>query len=199
MVKTVGYKLSKVGIAIIAVSVVLLAAISWLAWDSLSNSSENTSQISPKNNSKPDKIDTSIHEVRLDLQTAENISILPEYTPESFRAYILDILQNNHLKHDRFDGAGAIIQYQIRKISQVNIVGGQVRINENNEPYPGREPLIWVLTPEGTWDQESLNGPACKSKNGGLIYEEFVPDCYTGITTNSWLKNPNGSIKSLAQ
>jgi len=33
--------------------------------------------------------------------------------------------------------------------------------------------------------------------DGGLAYEEFVPEC-----TNSegvWIKNPNGSITSLAQ
>lgn len=134
------------------------------------------------------------------MQTAVDISKLPEYTPASFKAYMLDILQKNKFYHNGVDDVDTIAQYQISKISQVNIVGGQVPVDKNGEGHAGGAPVIWVLTPAGTWDQETLNGPVCKSKNGGLIYEEFVKECYTDANTDSsWTKNPNGSIKSLAQ
>lgn len=196
---------------LIALAVVgLIGGAGWYVYQNKNkadNKTDNAQQTKQETSEKTDndsatatsKIDTTIHEVDIKMQTAADISKLPEYTPASFKAYMLDILQKNKFYHNNVDDVDTIAQYQISKISQVNIVGGQVPVDKNGEGHAGGAPAIWVLTPAGAWDQETLNGPVCKSKNGGLIYEEFVKECYTDPNTDSWTKNPNGSIKSLAQ
>lgn len=201
---------SIVEILIVLVVVGLLGTVGWLVYDRQKDktesketttqaSQESTEQTDNENDTATKKIDTTIHDVDIKMQTASDISKLPEYTPASFKAYMLDILQKNKYYYSNDDGVDTIAQYQISKISQVNIVGGHVPVDKSGEGHPGGAPAIWVLTPAGTWDRETLNGPVCKSKNGGLIYEEFVKECYTDPNTDSWTKNPNGSIKSLAQ
>lgn len=195
---------SAVEIAIIVVIVGLLGGISWFVYsrnsDDATRNSETQAQTSKNNiDQEPvsDEVDTSIYEVDIDMQTAADISKLPEYTPESFKKYMLDILQENEFYHNEVDDVDTITQYQISKISQFNIIGGRVPVDKNGETRAGGAPAIWVLTPTGKWDEESLNGAVCKSENGGLIYEEFVEECFTDPNTDSWVKNPNGSITTL--
>jgi hypothetical protein len=147
--------------------------------------------------SDTNKIDTSIHEVDIKMQTEADISNLPDYTPASFKAYISNILKNNTYSHNDIDDVDTITQYQVSKISQVNIIGGQVPVDKTGQGHAGGAPAIWVLTPGGAWDQETLNGPVCKSKNGGLIYEEFEKECYPDSNSSTMVKNPNGSINSI--
>lgn len=201
---------SVIEILLVIVVVGLIGTVGWLVYDRQNDSQDTTdtsnSQTNPENSEESQdtaedtssKVDTTIHEVDIKLQTTDDISKLPEYTPESFKAYMLDILKDNKFYFNNIDGVNTITQYQISKISQVNIVGGQVPVDKDGEGHAGGAPAIWVLTPSGTWDRETLNGPVCKSENGGLIYEEFVPECFTDPNTDSWTKNPNGSIKSLA-
>lgn len=198
---------SVVEILIVIVVVGLLGAVGWMVYDRQNSKTKNKETVTTQSNQKSKndtdtkKIDTPIHEVDIKMQTAADIDKLPEYTPASFKAYMLDILQKNRYYHDNVDDVDTISQYQITKISQVNIVGGHVPVDKNGEGHAGGAPAIWVLTPTGAWDKESLNGPVCTSKNGGKIYEEFVKECYTDYngTQESWEKNPNGSIKSSAQ
>jgi hypothetical protein len=145
----------------------------------------------------PTKIDKSIHEVSIKMQSSADIKQLPSYTPKSFISYMQSILAANNYVQGKITCSTIKYQYQISKISQVNIQGGVIPVDENGQTCAGGAPNIWVLTPSGTWDQETLNGPVCTSKNGELIFEEFEPECYTDTNTNSFVKNPNGSITSL--
>ena len=142
----------------------------------------------------PQKIDTTIHEVDISLKTESDLTKLPEYTPASFRNYLAEQLRNN----TSYDNGETIVTptWKISKISQVNIQGGQVPTDKDGNGYVGGAPAIWVITPNGTWDQETLNGPVCISKNGGKIYEEFVPICFDKPGSEG-IKNPNGSINTI--
>lgn len=201
---------SVVEILIVIVVIGLLAAAGWLVYDrqkSKTESKEATTtqvnqesavQTNSENETATKKIDTIIHDVDITMQTATDINKLPEYTPASFREYMLGVLKDNKFFNNGAEGVDTITEYSISKISQANIVGGRYPVDKNGVGYSGA-PAIWVLTPTGEWDQESLNGPSCKSKNGGLIYEEFAQECARNADGTNWGENPNGSIKSLAQ
>jgi hypothetical protein len=194
-----------VGALLIVVIIGLIGVVGWLTWDKQHNSADKGTGMGANQNSankstvatSSNKIDTSVHEVDIKMQTASDINKLPEYTPASFKTYMLDKLQSNKYTYNTIDDVDTITEFQIDKISQVNIRGGQVPVDKNGEGHAGGAPAIWALTPKGTWDQETLNGPMCKSKNGGLIYEEFVKECYTDSNTSALVKNPNGSISSI--
>ena len=143
------------------------------------------------------KVDTVIHDVDIKMQSSADIDRLPSYTPASFKSYIKHLLANNVGGQGMFNCGTAVVQYQISKISEVNIVGGTVPVNEKGETCAGGAPAIWVLTPSGTWDQETRNGIVCTSKNGGSIYSEFAAECYTDA--NTFVKNPNGFVISLGE
>lgn len=189
-----------VGILVILVAIGIIGGVGYYVYNNRnggsteSNSPASTESSTPAGNTK---IDTTIHEVDITMQTEADISKLPDYTPASFKAYMLDVLSKNKFSHNDIDDVDTIAQYNISKISQVNIAGGQAPVDKNGEGHAGGAPIIWVLTPKGTWDEETLNGPVCKSKNGGLIYEEFAMECSTDPNTESWTKNPNGSITTL--
>lgn len=195
-------------LVLVLVIIALLGAVGWFVYDRQKNkepSAQSTTQTptqSTQNSSeqkiaKSKKIDTTIHTVDIKMQTRADIDKLPSYTPASFKTYMQDILKNNKYTYNSADGVDTITQYQVTMISQVNIIGGIVPVDKNGEGHAGGAPAIWVLTPKNTWDKETLNGPVCKSKNGGLIYEEFVKECYSGSNTTTLVKNPNGSIKSI--
>ncbi len=133
-----------------------------------------------------------IKEVDITLQTPDDVSKLPEFTPASFKSYMTDVLKNNVFTTNK----DYINIYKISLISDVNIRGGNTSVDKTSS-YIGGAPAIWVLNPKGSWDEETLNGPVCKSKNGGLIYEEFVSQCATDSGDQPWIKNPNGSISQL--
>jgi hypothetical protein len=143
------------------------------------------------------KVDTTIHDVDVKMQSSADINQLPSYAPTSFKSYMQQLLANDIAGQGMFDCGTAVIQYQISKISQVNIVGGTVPVNGKGETCSGGAPAIWVLTPAGTWDQETRNGIVCTSKNGGSIYSEFATECYRDA--NTYVENPNGSILSLGK
>lgn len=192
---------------IIVVLIGLLAGAGWFVYNRQKNKSDTkvttttqlnqktTAQTNTESETTPKKIDTTIHTVDIKLQTAADITKLPEYTPASFKTFMLDILKKN--KYENNGDIDVITQYSISKISQVNITGGIVPVDKNGNGQPGGAPVIWVLTPAEMWEEETLNGPACKSKNGGLIYEEFVKECFTNPNADTWVKNPNGSIQAI--
>jgi competence protein ComGC len=166
---------------------------------SLSGNNSTTPFIKKKSTAKQSttqlKFDTSIHEVDIKMQSATDISKLPDYAPVSFKEYMLDLLQKNTPSQ-----YGCIEVYSITKISTVNISGGGSSVNAPNASKDADcisgAPIIWVLTPSNSWDQETLNGYPCKSKGGGLIYEEFVAKCYNN-SNDSYYANPNGSVASI--
>lgn len=203
-------KLNQKGFGIVEVLVIILAlgilvTLGWLVYDrqktKANTTTPNTSQAEQKNNEAKNapttsKIDTSIHDVDIRMQNIDDIDKLPDYTPASFKAYMTNVLQKNNSYHSNIDDVDVITEYRIDKISQVNISGGTVPVSKDGAVHSGGAPAIWVLTPAKTWDQETLNGPLCKSTNGGAIYREFAEECYTGSDLSSWTKNPNGSIES---
>jgi hypothetical protein len=189
-------------IAIIISSILLLVGtLGFIFWQNFVKSDQVVEQeagtSAPRNEpAEPDELltkqDTSIHSVDIKLQTSGDITLLPEYTPASFRSHMQELLSGNISGQGMFDCGTVVLQYQISRISQVNIEGGVVPVNEQGETCSGGAPAIWVLTPAGTWDEETLNGVVCSSKNGGAVYEEFAPECSENGST--FVKNPNGSI-----
>lgn len=199
------------GIAIIAVLLVLivigvLAGTGWYVWKNQhrNNAQQNQTPTQPTEAKKESpqseqkkKVDTTIAEVNVLLKTAADIDKLPAVTPTSFKAFMLEKLQNN-----KPSAEGCMQMYSISKISAVNIKGGGATVSTTGEfggECVGGAPVLWVITPDGKWDEVSLNGVVCKSSGGGLVYEEFAAECYKDPNTDSLVKNPNGSIKSLAQ
>ena len=185
-----------------AVIIVMIVALLLLAgWFVLNKQKSDTdSQTGSTNNNVTQTDPTTIYDVDITLQTEADLDKLPDYTPASFKTYLAEILRNNSYAYNENEGVDTIVEYRISKISQVNIAGGRAVVDKDGNGYPGGAPVIWVLTPSGAWDEESLNGPVCTSKNGGKIYEEFAAECYTeyGATDqSSWGKNPHGSITSL--
>lgn len=178
---------------IVVLAIIIASAIGFIFWNNFveKNKPVATTTSPQTTTSSTPKVDTSIHEVNIKIQTTTDISQLPTYTPASFKSYVQQQLGNNTPSQS---APGCMQQYRISKISQVNIQGGVTSVGDQ---CIGGTPAIWVLTPAGTWDQESLNGPVCKSKNDGLIYEEFESQCYTSTESSSFVKNPNGSITSL--
>ena len=142
-------------------------------------------------------VDTSIRDVDIKMQLSTDINLLPSYTPNSFKTYMQKLLANNTPGQGMFDCGTAVMQFQISKISQVNIEGGAVHVNEKGETCSGGAPAIWVLNPSGAWDRATRNGIVCTSENGGSIYSEFAKECF--IDNNSYIQNPNGSILSLGK
>jgi hypothetical protein len=205
MIKTSSKQTGSAHVVIISTLVIaLFSTLGFVFWQNFINkpqavtkiqSSIATSEESSNTEQSPIKIDTSIHDVDIKMQSAADINQLPSYAPSSFKPYMQQILANNTASKGMFDCGTAVVQYQISKITQVNIEGGTVPVNEKGQTCSGGAPVIWVLAPTGSWDQETRNGIVCKSKNGGLIYEEFAPECY--LDANSLIKNSNGSITSL--
>jgi cytoskeletal protein RodZ len=182
--------------------VALVGALGFIFWQNFiaRNTETNTdNSVKAEKNEKKEEalktVDTSIHEVSISLKTEADLTKLPNYTPDSFKSYLEEKLRNNK----SFDNGETMVTetWKISKISQVNIQGGQVPTDKDGNGYPGGAPAIWILTPAGTWDQETLNGPMCTSKNGGKVYEEFVSECFIDPNSPSPIKNPNGSIASL--
>lgn len=187
---------------VIGLVVALLGALGFIFWQNFIHKESVTTgtetqvvQKEDKNTNKDQTIDTSIYVVDIMMQSEVDINKLPDYTPLSFKNYIANILKQN--KTPGTDCDNATPAYKISKISQVNIRGGMGMLTQDSQGCPGGAPVVWVLTPSGTWDEASLNGPMCKSENGGLIYEEFMPECYVDSNASSLVKNPNGSITSL--
>ena len=194
-----GLSIIKAFIVVIFTCLILFAG--WYIWQSsnkntTTNNTSHTQQKTSNQESTMSEIDTTIHEVSITLKSEADLTKLPDYTPSSFKTYIADKLVNNK----SFNQGEVLLTptLKINKISQVNIKGGTYPSDEDGNGYPGGAPLIWVLTPAGTWDEESLNGPVCISKNGGKIYEEFAYNCKNDAYPDG-TRNPNGSIQSLSQ
>jgi hypothetical protein len=193
------------GLVVVVLMLVLAGIVGftgWYVWQNQQKNSANSNTAETASNNKETsdtktKIDTTITDVNISLKTEADISKLPSITPTSFKEYILEKLKKNTP-----DADGCIELYSISKISIVNIKGGGASVStsaNDGGSCIGGAPRVWVLAPTGTWDDVTLNGPACKSDNGGLVYEEFAPECYTDPNVDSLVKNPNGSIASLAQ
>ncbi len=208
--KNKGFTLFEVLLLIVVL--ILVGGLGYLGFKQVNKKSKTstttTTQKSAMQNTKENvatttKLDTTVHEVGITIQTEADISKLPDYTPSSFKAYMLNLLKNNTpfaaFPGQADEGPLLTMQYGISKISQVNISGSAsaAPVDKAVNGYFGSTPTIWVLTPAGTWDEESLDGIVCKSKNGGLVYEEFVKQCLD--SAGDLVQNPNGSITSLAQ
>lgn len=188
---------------LILVIVGLLVFVGWYVWNSKKstdktyNESSSVSGVST-NKASVSKVDINIHDVDISLKTASDISKLPSYTPASFKTFLTAKLQSNTP-----DSNGCITLFKLSKISQFNISGGQSSAdsagNAGTDNCLSGAPVVWVVTPKGTWDEVSLNGPLCISQNGGKVYQEFTAKCYTDSNAESSITNPNGSITSLKQ
>lgn len=188
---------------LIAVLMGLIGFVGWYVWQNKqrsstpSNSNNSTQSNSGDNKNTPAKIDTTIHDVNIALQSAADINKLPPYTPESFKTYMLEKLQKN------VPVDGCVNKYTLTKISQVNIKGSGVSTSVSGDSQAGYcvggAPGLYILAPNGQWDEVTLNGASCKSSRGGLVYEEFAPECIPDPPTSSFIKNPNGSITTLAK
>jgi hypothetical protein len=198
---------------IMILAIGLIGGASWyvLKYKNKKSAIDNTSQTTQKQQAvvpeqqettptqqevAPKKIDTTVYDVNISLKSEADLAKLPDYTPATFKSYLAEQLRYN--KPHYFGENIVALTWKISKISQVNIEGAQVDTDENGNGYPGGAGAVWAMTPAGTWDRETLNGPVCISKNGGKIYEEFVPTCYDDAHPDG-IKNPNGSIKLLAQ
>lgn len=197
-----------VEVSLIFVIIALIGGLGFYVYNARGTAGNNDSSTTTPYDKKTTKkdipapkqeVDTTITNVNIQINSKSDINNLPTTTPASFKAYI-----TNELNTDKPDTDGCLVAYSITKISQVNIKGGQFRVSSSGNAsdqncMTGGAPNLWVLTPSGNWDRVTLNGPMCKSKNGGLVYKEFAPECYTNTNSSSLVKNPNGSITSLAQ
>lgn len=199
-------QIGSVHVVIIVILVAaVLGALGYALWNSYfaSQNSQPVAQVvEPEHENvddaqESDAIDTTIYEVDLTLESESDLTKLPSYAPDSFREYLRTLLKDNKPVKSNIDGCTVIAAYQITKISQVNIQGGVVPKDiDSGDTCAGGAPAVWVLTPSGSWDEEGLNGPPCVSKNGGLIYSEFAPVCYSDADREG-INNPNGSIESI--
>lgn len=170
-----------------------LVGLGWFAWSQ--SSRDNSSEVAQEH--AGDRVDgedsaEDVHELR----TVEDIDKLTPGAPESFVRLMTDNLEKNQP-----DENGCITVYQVSMISTVNIRGGHYYETNDSETSDfecgSGAPNLWVLTPAGDWDWVSRNGhPPCVSENGGLIYEEYAPECLEQ-ESGTLVKNPNGSVTSL--
>ncbi len=190
-------------IIIIILVLVIVGALGFVVWKNFLAPKDNQSVAQTVESEKIDEpqkadtIDTSIHEVSITLESEADVDKLPDYTPSSFKAHMKSVLKNNTPIESNIDDCTVIATYQITKISQVNIQGGAAPMDVDKKyTCAGGAPIVWALTPSSSWDEETLNGPPCVSKNGGLIYEEFASICYTDADRYG-IDNPNGSVTSI--
>lgn len=158
-----------------------------------SNTDQSTSSQEISDTKEPN---SAIVDVDLELKSTEDIEKLPSTTPDSFKSFMRESLKVTSREH------GCIRAYNISKVSKVNIEGGAFPVKANEGPDGedcfGGVPALWVLAPNGTWEQVGRNAnTTCKSENGGLVYEEFAAECYTDTDLKNLIKNPNGSVASL--
>ncbi len=195
-------------IILFATIIFLLGVVGWTVFnkqntpDNLSSNNEQSNQIKEDLNNTDrtesgDENDNKIFDVSITLVSVEDIEKLPDYTPKSFRTFMLKILEDNKYIFNPDEDVETITEYDINKISSVNISGGQSPVDKNGVGYPGGAPRLYVLNPQEEWDIETLNGPNCKSKNGGLVYVEFAEYCHRGSNGSDWGKNPNGSVRAV--
>lgn len=114
------------------------------------NKSEPVSSITETDGSAND--DTSANpKLNLeDLSKSSDISKLPDYTPDSFRAYFLDILQEN--ENSTKD---CTFSYSIYYIDSDSVRGGVVPVEKNGAFCGSGAPLRWVNS-GGTWIDEPV-------------------------------------------
>ena len=205
MIKNSQNQIGSAHIVIIVILVLaIIAALGYVVWNNYLVPKDNqpTAQVTGSESiselQEGDTIDTTIHEVNITLESEMDVDKLPSYTPSSFKTHMKAILKNNNPVESNIDECTVIATYEVTKISQVNVQGAMVPTDVNKRyGCAGGAPILWVLTPSASWDDETLNGPSCVSKNGGLVYEEFAAICYTD-TNRFGINNPNGSITSIA-
>ena len=205
MIKNSQRQVGSAHIVIIIIFILtIIATLGYVVWNNYlapKDSQPTTQATGSESISMPqggDTIDTTIHEVNITLESEIDVDKLPGYTPSSFKAHMKAVLKDNDPVESNIDECTVIATYQVTKISQVNIQGGVVPMDVNKRySCAGGAPVLWVLTRSASWDDETLNGPPCVSKNGGLVYEEFATVCYTD-TDRFGINNPNGSITSIA-
>lgn len=137
----------------------------WYVWDS--NNDEQTavdnyqksanidqSNTEPAPNQKTENQDvTTVHQVNIDgLSTENDLSKLPDYTPDSFVDYFSAILKEN----ENSSGTCSVNTYEIYTISSDRITGG-VKPTENGDASKcSGAPISWALGSDGVWSEESI-------------------------------------------
>ena len=190
------------GLLIVAV-VGLIGAVGYIVYDKTQNKDDETDTAQTTQKKADDKkvkntvaLDTTIHDVDITLKTEADLAKLPSYTPDSFREYLASELRDN--KPETSGEVTLTKTWEINKISQFNIKGGIFNTDDDGETYPGGAPLVWVISPSGTWGELGINSSSCTTEAGGKVYEEFVAICYDE-TANDYIANPNGSITTVNQ
>lgn len=165
----------------------------------LKSDSTSSDQTIKTDKADENKIDTTIYSLAVSLRKVEEVDKLPTYIPESFKTFIKSKITKSINEDNGCESKGYV--YNITKASQVNIQGAVSASVPEGVTCPGGSGVLWVLTPDGNWDEIGLQSmPPCKSVNGGALYEEFAKDCSTDyVNRSNTVANPNGSIKSLTK
>lgn len=131
-----------------------------------------------------------VKNVNVRLIKTTDTSKLPSEAPESFKQLMAATLDKQPID-------GCYQQITITKLSPFNVKGSLTLVDDmgkTTNSCSGTTPKLWVLNPEGQWDI-SGSRTTCASQGGGLVYEEFVAQCYPDDDpTSQQIKNPNGSV-----
>jgi hypothetical protein len=183
--------------AVVLTALLAIILVVWAGYYVYQNQKNDDSEVVNRDTTQVNDTDPVVIEVNLLLKATGDLDELPPITPQSFKVFMQEKLSNNIP-----DENGCIPAYNITKISKVNIEGGSYAVkasgDTDSDECGSGAPALWVLAPNGEWDQVGRNAnTTCESANGGLVYEEFAPDCYTDKDLKTLVKNPNGSITEL--
>jgi hypothetical protein len=190
-----------VGVSSIIAAIIIIGVVGWFIYnqntdsdsDSMISKSQPEAQEQKQEQQEASRGDTTIIQVDISMITEADLVKLPDNTPAGFKALMTELLKDN--RPDPV--SGCTFTYNVNTFSQVNIAGGYSPSGES-DCINGGAPILWVANPDGTWESAGGNGVDCKTKNGGLVYVEFAENCHIN-DGGSFIKNPNGSIKSLAE
>jgi len=180
-----------------------LIGVGWYVYRSSTSTSSNNrdseiqspsiSQTPPAQNTKKDNTVISLNDDQvISLFNPEDVSKLPNIVPESFKAYMKVKLRNQKPSN------GCSVKYEISKVSQVNLYGGQLGTGadgRDNVSCGGGAAMFWYVNKDGSWDEiVTQNEISCDTLQKRPIYAEFVETC---LLENAAVQNPNpnGSIK----
>ncbi len=210
-------KLNQTGALDLMLVIALLAVLAvggfviWRVYDQKDTTKATTTEQSTQNQADAKDDNTTDEKKKVELSAGEikevdTISLikagdeenLPEYTPDSFVAYVKDLLQKNTPNEN-----GCVTYYSVSKISSINISGGLSSVsadtNKVSSVCGGGAHSIWYLNDDNIWEQFGVQAtPGCDAISDKNISVEFLEKCYSGTTEDSIIKNPNGSLADLS-
>jgi len=122
----------------------------------------------------------------------QDVNKLPSIAPDSFKQYMKTKLANQKPIN------GCSVRYEIVKVSQVNISGGQIGVGADgneNDTCGGGAAIFWYID-GNTWKEYGTqDGIDCKQLDKIKLYSEFVDICVESNDPFKEGQNPNGSLK----